>query len=277
MLPKRNLFRQEALDNLSATEPLDRALQITAPREQLAVMACLAVLITLVAWSFLAVIPYNVTAEGLLTSNQSQVGKTNVILSPAEGHLLQILVTVGDHVQAGQAVATLTLANAGDLIEVTSLYSGKVVKLIMQPDSPISTNQSILSLTGDDNTSGTLEAIVYVSLPDAQKITPGQKVLIAPETVPQQEFGFLVGSVIALGQFPSVDSFARGLSPVDPVIEVRVQLQPDPTNASGYQWTLGRGPASSLRPRTLCRAIVTIREERPISRVLRFLNPYDFS
>jgi hypothetical protein len=170
MLPKRNLFRQEALDNLSATEPLDRALQITAPRERLAVIACLMVLIALVVWSFWAVIPYNVTAEGLLTSNQSQVGKTSVILSPAEGHLVQILVAVGDHVQAGQAVATLTLANTGDLIEVTSLYSGKVVKLIMQPDSPISTNQSILSLTGDDNSTGLLEAIVYVSLPDAQKI-----------------------------------------------------------------------------------------------------------
>lgn len=55
-----------------------------------------------------------------------------------------------------------------------------------------------------------------------------------------------------------------------PPVEVRIALTPD-TTPSGYRWSYSTGPSFEIRSGTLCRAAITLDEQRPMSYVLPIL------
>jgi HlyD family secretion protein len=63
-----------------------------------------------------------------------------------------------------------------------------------------------------------------------------------------------------------VDKFAA----IDTPIEVQVELLPDATSASGYQWS-SQAPDITIANGTLCSAQIVVERRRPLSMVLPLL------
>ena len=64
-------------------------------------------------------------------------------------------------------------------------------------------------------------------------------------------------------------ALVRHFAQTGPVLEVRVRLEPDPSAASGYRWTFGRGPDEHLQAGTLATVSIVTAHRSPLSRVLR--------
>jgi hypothetical protein len=122
-----------------------------------------------------------------------------------------------------------------------------------------------------------LEAIVFVSLQDSRRLQTGMNVRLSPVSVRKEEYGMLVGEIVAIDPGPASqaamlealrsDAYAQSLISAGSLIRVQVQLSEDAGTESGYQWTSNDGPPNELRVGTPATADLIIEEQRPISLV----------
>jgi HlyD family secretion protein len=95
------IFRKSSLDRLASPEQLDQLLQVTDPRGWIALTGLGAVLVMLVIWGLVGVVPENVNALGILVKS----GGVSEVVPQAPGRVVDVAVSVGDHVSEGQIVA----------------------------------------------------------------------------------------------------------------------------------------------------------------------------
>jgi multidrug efflux pump subunit AcrA (membrane-fusion protein) len=267
----KKLFRQAALDALSSPEQLEYSLKIPRSRPVFMFAGFAILLVGLLVWSFTGVIPHQIEAYGLLVQNPGY--SRVVILAPSDGEIFELLVHPDDTVSVGQTVARLALVDDGSVIDVQSQYAGTVTRLNARKGEEVRANTSIIALKGDlmaTSKAAMLEGVLYLPYADVQRIEAGMQSFIIPAGVSALENGYLKGRVVSIAQMPATDQFARGISPYEPVVAVRIAL--DMASDTHYTWTLGQPAALNLRAGMQVMGKILIREEQPIARVLRQLN-----
>lgn len=170
---------------------------------------------------------------------ERQAKEATEVVSPYTGRILEVLATQGSFVRGGDAIATLDL-------------SGRTVQ--------------------------GLEAVVYVKSADGKKLKPGMRILIAPSTVRQEEYGFLVGTVTFVSDLPATprgmtrtlknDKLVTTLAGNDAPYQVHADLTPDPETPSQYRWTSSKGPPLTIESGTIATGDILVRERRPIEMVV---------
>lgn len=275
MQAKKPVFRQVALERLSSPEQLDQLMQVTSPKGWLALLAVGGLVAAALLWSIFGTIPAQMAGQGILLRTG---GVANIFVA-SDGQIKKIHVHVGDVVRAGQVVARLAPTDATENSRVISPYSGRVIEIQAGEGSVVSEGTPLLSLEPNQSNAAA-DAVVYVPAAEGKKIKPGMEVQISPSTVKREEFGFILGRVTAVGEFPAsrqgmlrvlgseelVDKFAA----IDTPIEVQVELLPDATSASGYQWS-SKAPDITIANGTLCSAQIVVERRRPLSMVLPLL------
>lgn len=266
------LFRQTALERLSSPEQLDQLVRITRPTGWLALLALGLILVAAILWGVFGSLPIQVTGQGILLS----AGGLHDVISPAAGQVVEVDFEAGDVIQAGQIVAYMIETGQPVSIAVTSPYSGRVVERLVDAGSPIEASAPLLSLEGL-NPDGRVDvvAVIYMAPTEGKKIHPGMEVEISPSTVRREEYGFMLGRVASVGQFPATPQgmlrvlgnpeLVKTLSAVGAPVEVRVALSTDARSASGYAWSSEAGPPTQVDSGTLCTAWITLDQRRPIS------------
>ena len=101
---------------------------------------------------------------------------------------------------------------------------------------------------------------------------------VSPSTVRPEEYGFIIGKVTKVSEFPLTPdavlhilrnrTLAEELAGRTSPIQVVVTLEEDPEAVSGFQWTSTGGPPTSVYSGTLCNCSVQIESKRPISYVI---------
>jgi hypothetical protein len=109
-----------------------------------------------------------------------------------------------------------------------------------------------------------LQAILYLTAEQIQNVTLGLDVLIAPVSISTQQYGFLKGQVLSVARQPVTTAESYAGTP----FEVHIQLQRDDETATGYAWTLSKGPNTILLPTTPLTGIVILKETRPIDQLI---------
>jgi HlyD family secretion protein len=162
--------------------------------------------------------------------------------------------------------------------EVTSPYTGRVLEVIAEQGNMVNRGQPILTVDLTGKAVKGLEAIIYIPSIHGKKIRPGMEVQIAPSTVKKEEFGYLLGTVTYVSDFPVTpqamqqvlknDRLVTSLSGDDAPYEIRVDLLPDPDNLSTYRWTSSEGPPIRIQSGTVASAGVVVERRRPILMVV---------
>ncbi|HKI35487.1 MAG TPA: HlyD family efflux transporter periplasmic adaptor subunit [Gemmataceae bacterium] len=263
----RPIFRQEALDRLSSPEQLDQLMQVTAPRAWIALGACALLILAALLWGFFGTIPTTVEGKGFLVPSQG----IKTMTAPRGATVAKVLVHPGDEVETGQVLVTLTPHGGGAEVPVPSPSPARVLAAGLKAGDAVEQGAALVTLEPRDDT---LVAVVYVPAADGYQVKEGMSAQVWPAFARKGEFGSLVGSVRSAGRFPvgqadmmrqlGSGELVSSLSGTGPLLEVVVELQPDPAAPGAYRWSSSRGAPVGLSAGTPCQGIITVRKQHPV-------------
>jgi HlyD family secretion protein len=158
---------------------------------------------------------------------------------------------------------------------ILSPADGRVVEVKVSGGAVLAVGTPVIEI---ETAGQTLEATIYMPADRGKNVRPGMEVHVEPTTIAREEYGALIGKVVAISDFPVTpqgmaadlhnDTLVRRFSQEGAPYAARVQLEPDSTTVSGYRWSSGKGPPVRLSSGTLTRAEVTTREQPPIELVV---------
>lgn len=156
--------------------------------------------------------------------------------------------------------------------KIVSPYAGEVLEVKVYRGGAISAGEAVASIQPNIRE---LEVLAYIDSSQVKEIKAGMEVEISPTTVKREEFGFMKGTIVYVGDYPSTtaalmrnfenESLVQSIMAAGPVTEVRLRLNPDQTTTSGYQWSSPKGPDISVTSGTLCTVRIVTREQKPVS------------
>ncbi|MFV2071595.1 MAG: NHLP bacteriocin system secretion protein [Thermoanaerobaculales bacterium] len=161
------------------------------------------------------------------------------------------------------------------LSQVRSPYSGRVLEMITNPGDLVEPGSRLVTLEDPDQA---LKAVVFIPAAEGKKIRKEMFAYVSPSTVRPEEYGFIIGKVTKVSEFPLTPAavlhilgnrtLAEELAGRTSPIQVIVTLEEDPEAVSGFKWTSRGGPPTSVYSGTLCKCSVQVESKRPISYVI---------
>ena len=240
------------VDTPSVPSPITRLDQVALfgrPRLWFALFAVLALLLAGLAWTVFARAPITIVAGGVIST---EGGPVNVGTS-LNGTVTNLYVRVGESVEIGNNIIAVR-DDSGRTFRVQSPISGVVIEISTQLGDFVNVGDTVSTL---QNKGEKLEAIAFAPVSTVGGIKVGQQARVAPDSVPIGEYGLINGVVTSIGSTPMSQARLNqlvGNSPValaqlvsdQSVIEVRIRLDRNDDNPSGFAWTIGSGPAFTL-------------------------------
>lgn len=161
---------------------------------------------------------------------------------------------------------------------VVTPYSGQVLEVMAEQGGIAERGAPILTVSLVGKAVKNLEAVIYVPSMHGKRIRPGMTIEIVPSTVKREAFGYLIGRVTYVSDFPATpqgmlrvlknSKLVETLSGQDAPYEVHADLIPDASNPSQYVWSSSQGPPMRIQSGTLASAQVVVNYRRPIHMVL---------
>lgn len=159
--------------------------------------------------------------------------------------------------------------------KVISLYSGRVLETLAKAGDLITSGNPLLTLELSDTE---LEAVIYVSAGEGKKVLPGMPVEVIPATYEKAEYGFMMGKVKVVSDFPAThqammnvlenEALVQKLAKAGPPTTLYATLARTTNTVSGFRWSSSAGPPALIHAGTICSANVIVLEQRPISLVI---------
>lgn len=310
----RSGFDKRSFDRLRSPEQLDELLTVTTPRAWLALVAAAFIIVTAAAWAFGGQINQTAPGacmlvrsggvrqvvfaySGQVTDIRPQPGdyvrRGEVVARLArpalveqilqlEEQLATLRMSAGSSRNSQSEVVNQLQARIQALREqldvesrVISPYDGRVVQVRADVFQFVTQGSTLLTLELAGDQFAELEAVIYLPVATGQIVTTGMAVEIVPASVRKEEYGYMVGRVVSVSEFPVTEEqmlrvvgneqLVRLLGGGQPLIEVRAALTLDPSTFSGFRWSSSGGPPIKLAPGTLCDAAVIIGQRSPIS------------
>ena len=272
---ERSIFRKVALERLSSPDQLDQLMQVTNRRGWLALIALVSLLAVAIFWGIFGSVSTRITGMGILVNR----GGLHGVLSTGSGEVTNIHVRRGQLIERGQVVASLfnPLPTAGGQdTYVSSPHGGRVVEVMVGEGDFVQQGSRILNVEPAD---ATLEAVLYAPFSEGKKVQDIMEVEIALSTVRPEQFGYLLGRVKSVSEFPITEQgmvrvlgapeVARQFALEGQPYEITVELLTDPESPNGYRWS-SRGPDVQVESGTACTGRIVIERQRPISLVIPF-------
>ncbi len=214
--------------------------------------------------------------RGLLTN--SQLLQTKQQLIQTEQQIATARAGIGDRQsrvdQVRRELSELE-AQLGTTTEVKSPYTGRVLEVAANMGDLLAPGSRVISLEAFEEP---IEAVLYIPAAEGKKIQLGMRAQVSPSTVRQEEYGFILGDVVSVSDYPVTperlkkvlrnEQLVQDLAGKSAPIEVSVKLLTDDDTDSGFQWSSSKGPPMKVFSGTVCSANVTVEEKKPISYVL---------
>ncbi|MEI6622627.1 MAG: biotin/lipoyl-containing protein [Actinomycetes bacterium] len=126
------------LDEIADASSLDRVVSTTTAGSWLALVAIVAALVAAVIWSFVAVVPQQITDVGIVDARSD----ARQVVSPVEG-VVQFTTTDGTAVNQGSPIARVTTYE-GKLVPVTAPIAGTVSGIAALDGSSVSRGTALM-------------------------------------------------------------------------------------------------------------------------------------
>jgi len=172
------------------------------------------------------------TQQRLIERLEARLGDEEVIRATVAGRVTEVKLGTGDIVAPGTALATVA-PNQGGLV-----------------------------------------ALLYVPAAEGKRIAPGMRAEITPTAVERSVYGHIRGRVASVAPLPATpegmrrmlrnDQLVAELTARGAPIEVRILLDRDAANASGFAWSASKGPPGAISAGSIVAGRVVVADRRII-------------
>jgi len=230
-------------------------------------------------------------AESDLSNIRLEIKKLTGKIRELDIQVLQIkekknqkLLTLDRQINDSQRKLNSLLNHLKKSENVISPHTGKVLEVSVEAGMIVNKGATVILIELIGNQIKNLSTVLYYKAHVGKKIKQGMKVQIGLSTVKQEEFGFLIGIVTSVSDYPSTpqtmmktlknESLVKSLSMGGAPISVFADLIPSPTTPSGYRWSSSKGPDITIATGTLCMATVTVSVQKPITLIIPLFKKY---
>lgn len=266
----RPLSDPGATSSTSPVQVLDERLKVTTPRTWMVLVGVALLLAAGLVWSILGEAPTEVHGQSIMLPPE---GLYDVGVG-VEGYVQELLVTPGDVVSEGQTLARIRQSN-GQVTDVKAAVAGTVVSLLVKRGTFSRAGDPVATLEpkGTD-----LIGVMYVPAASGKAVHEGMRAYLSPSTAPAAQYGSIIGTVRYVSRLPATSERLRVnlgdnrelidfLTGGEPVLELAIELEADPSTVSGYRWTSGAGPPFAITSATLGTGSVVVSEKNLASRL----------
>lgn len=159
--------------------------------------------------------------------------------------------------------------------KVDSVVNGRVLAVHTDRGKVVHQGDPILSVEPEG---GGLGLHFYVPASQGKRVSPEMQVQITPSTVKREEYGFMIGKVARVSEFPASSQgmmsvldnadLVKSLLSKGPVIAIQADLVRDSSTASGFKWSSVKGAEVLINAGTLGSAQIVVKEQPPITLVI---------
>jgi HlyD family secretion protein len=232
-------------------------------------------------------------AKGLITASRVQAIERDVLSLQANITSLRAAIANGqagirsveqrirgraDEVSAARSRLDEQKATATEITKVVSAVRGRVVEVKVNAGDRVRPGDVVAVV---EPPSATLEPVVFVESVTGKRIKPGMEVEVVPSTVKREEYGFMLGRVRFVGDYPvtpeAVGAIVANSSLVQELLggsaklEMRASLVPDAKTPSGFRWSSSTGPPFKVDTGTRVIVSTVVERRPPIGYVLPLL------
>ena len=241
--------------------------------------------------------------EGLITRQQllatrQELSATRQLMQRSHNQLQEIdirelqlrggrereLRSLDDNIRQTERLLEAHTDDLDESSKIVSLYTGRVIETAVDVGDIVQSGTPLIRIELMGRDIKTMEAVMYFPAAEGKRVQQGMTAQVAPVIVEQSEFGYLLGLVTYVADYPSTregmmrtlqnETLVRELSQGGAPIEVRADLIPDPRTPSGYKWSSSRGPDVRLQTGTACFSMVTVARQKPIGLVIPLLRKH---
>lgn len=224
------------------------------------------------------------TAQEHLSQKESERKGLESQILELKNKIEQQLLDLQNQITTAQDNLLAAMNNLDTNTEVVSPYNGRVVEAGVNVGSIVGSGSPIATLERAEGDVTYLEAILYFSPDQGQRVQEGMVVQVSPDTAKQERYGSMLALVTKVTAYPSSQAemtrvlqnpeLVRQLAAKGVMVGIRCVLVPDYATVSGYKWSSSTGPDFVIEPGTLCSASVIVERQRPISLLIPLFNKY---
>ena len=146
-------------------------------------------------------------------------------------------------------------ARLSDQQIIRSRHAGRITEIKLNVGDVVVAGTALATVAPEDG-GGSLIALLYVPTAEGKRIEAGMAAEVLPTTVERAVYGHIPGKVIAVAPLPATaqgmrrvlqnDRLVEELLKAGAPIEVRIVLDRNAVNASGFAWSASRGPNARI-------------------------------
>lgn len=259
------LFRDRAVAGRAASELTDKPVRIVGIPAWAALSVAVLLLALLGIWLFAGSVSITTQGIGVITN----VPANTVVRADRAGRIAESAPPVGTILEAGDRIAVIR-GGSGRTFPVTTPIAGTIVALGPGLGGDVTPGVALATVAPDTD-----QQVGHIFLPvdTAPKVSAGDQVYLEVDTVDPTEDGLLEGDVVAVNPLPADPAriayltanagLTEEIVAGGPVIEVKIELTPDPQAPSGWRWSLPPGPKKPLVSGAPSRGTVILAQVRP--------------
>lgn len=265
------LYRKSALEKISSTEQLDKALKVTSPLSWISLIGVTLIIVVTVIWSVAGTIPVTVTTNGIIASPVN----TNAVYTGNAGAVVSVYAAVGDEIYQEDEIAQVR-ANDGTTYTIESDQVGTVSRVDVSVGDTVGQGTSILHVSPKAESPQVV--VCYVKMSDVKKISRGMPVYVYLNAADSQRYGHMEARVINIDEYATSNAgmnyvlgednnLASSFTKSGAVAAVTCELYPSKESESGYFWSNKKGKELTVTNGSLVSAKIITEEIAPITKL----------
>lgn len=162
-------------------------------------------------------------------------------------------------------------ARLGDEEVIRATVAGRVTEVKLGTGDIVAPGTALMTVAPNQ---GGLVALLYVPAAEGKRIAPGMRAEITPTSVERAVYGHIRGRVASVAPLPATpegmrrmlrnDQLVAELNARGAPIEVRILLDRDAANASGFAWSASKGPPGAISAGSIVEGRVVVADRRII-------------
>ena len=285
-----DLFRKEAMENYSPNREITLAAKAIPVKWLLYVIVLTICAASFTIWLFFGTVYETVSLRGIAWSNESY----GDVYSETSGIIAKTTVSVGDKVEVGDILAVmpnndvLEKSSVDSIEQIYKEYDRKsvirsktrgIVTYIIDRNSYVNPGDKIASVIHYDKNGNNDIITVFVSDEKSGLIDLGMEAHIMPDYTPYEQYGYIIGYVSAIAEFPITGEqiynsdkqlYLSEMDMDESYIEVEITMMRASGEDSGLKWSKFSGENMTVNPGTRCDVDVILRKYKPYRWLLRW-------